>query len=75
MPWGRRSRTPTSIAPSRSWGESPLGRVVLVHLSIIAGMIAFAIFDEAWTFFAVFAGLKGLSDIAQFLPRARAVSA
>jgi hypothetical protein len=52
-----------------------LGRVVLVHLSIIAGMIAFAIFDEAWTFFAVFAGLKGLSDVAQFLPRARAVSA
>ncbi len=52
-----------------------LGRVVLVHLSIIAGMIAFAIFDEAWTFFAVFAGLKGLSDVAQFLPRGRTVSA
>jgi Family of unknown function (DUF6498) len=52
-----------------------LGRVVLVHLSLIAGMITFAIFDEAWTFFAVFAGLKGLSDVAQFLPRARAVSA
>jgi hypothetical protein len=52
-----------------------LGRVVLVHLSIIAGMIAFAIFDEAWTFFAVFAGLKGLSDVAQFLPRRRTVSA
>jgi Family of unknown function (DUF6498) len=52
-----------------------LGRVVLVHLSIIAGMISFAVFDEAWTFFAVFAGLKGLSDLAQFLPRRRAVSA
>ena len=52
-----------------------LGRVVLVHLSLLAGMIAFAIFDEPWTFFAVFAGLKGLSDVAQFLPRARTVTA
>lgn len=51
-----------------------LGRVVLVHLSIIAGMISFAIFDEPWTFFAVFAGLKGLSDVAQFVPRRRTVS-
>lgn len=51
-----------------------LGRVVLVHLSIIAGMVAFAVFEEAWTFFAVFAGLKGLSDVAQLLPRRQTVS-
>lgn len=38
-------------------------------------MMAVAIFDDAWTFFAVFAGLKGLSDISQFLPRRRTVSA
>jgi hypothetical protein len=49
-----------------------LGRVVLVHLSIIAGMIGFAIFDTEWAFFAVFAGLKALSDIGQLLPRAAA---
>lgn len=49
-----------------------LGRVVLVHVSIIAGMFAFAFFDTQWAFFACFAGLKALSDAAQFLPRAAA---
>lgn len=47
-----------------------LGRVVLVHLSIIAGMGLYAIVDTTWAFFAVFAGFKALSDAAQFLPRA-----
>jgi hypothetical protein len=46
-----------------------LGRVVLVHVSIIAGMVAYAMFEREWAFFAVFAGLKGLSDAAQFVPR------
>jgi len=46
-----------------------LGRVVLVHLSIIAGMVSYAVFDTEWAFFAVFAGFKVLSDAATFLPR------
>ena len=49
-----------------------LGRVVLVHLSIIAGMVSYAVFDTEWSFFAVFAGFKILSDAATFLPRAAA---
>jgi len=47
-----------------------LGRVVLVHLSIIAGMVSYAVFDTEWAFFAVFAGFKVLSDAATLLPRA-----
>jgi Family of unknown function (DUF6498) len=47
-----------------------LGRVVLVHLSIIAGMVGYAVFDTEWAFFAVFAGFKVLSDAATLLPRA-----
>jgi hypothetical protein len=45
-----------------------LGRVVLVHLSLLVGLITYAVFDKEWAFFACFAGLKGLSDLSQFLP-------
>ncbi|MEZ5419746.1 MAG: DUF6498-containing protein [Vicinamibacterales bacterium] len=54
-----------------------LGRVVLVHLSLPLGMLLFAAADREWAFFACFATLKGLSDLAQVLvrPWARAASA
>lgn len=46
-----------------------LGRVVLVHLSIIAGMILAAWLDRPGAFFAFFVGCKVLADLTQFLPR------
>ena len=46
-----------------------LGRVVLVHLSIIVGMFAFAWLERPGSFFAFFVGCKVLSDLSQFLPR------
>jgi Family of unknown function (DUF6498) len=46
-----------------------LGRVVLVHLSIIAGMVLAAWLDRPGAFFAFFVGCKVLSDLTQFLPR------
>ncbi len=46
-----------------------LGRVVLVHLSIIAGMILAAWLDQPGAFFAFFVGCKVLADLTQFLPR------
>ena len=46
-----------------------LGRVVLVHLSIIAGMFLAAWLDRPGAFFAFFVGCKVLADLTQFLPR------
>ncbi len=46
-----------------------LGRVVLVHLSIIAGMVLAAWLDRPGAFFAFFVACKVLSDLTQFLPR------
>ena len=46
-----------------------LGRVVLVHLSIIAGMLLAAWLERPSAFFGFFVGCKVLSDLTQFLPR------
>jgi len=45
-----------------------LGRVVLVHLTIIFGMFAVAMTGATRAFFAVFAGLKILADLTGVLP-------
>ncbi len=44
-----------------------LGRVVLVHLTIIFGMLGMAWLDGPRGFFIVFAGFKTLADLGSFL--------
>jgi len=46
-----------------------LGRVVLVHLSIIVGMFLFAWLERPGAFFGFFVGCKVLTDLSAFLPR------
>lgn len=46
-----------------------LGRVVLVHLSILAGMFLAASLDRPAAFFWFFVGCKVLSDLTRLLPR------
>lgn len=55
--------------------DSLLGRVVLVHVSLLVGVFLQAAFDRPWAFFACFATLKGLADLARFLPRSWALPA
>jgi hypothetical protein len=45
------------------------GRVVMVHLSILLGMVLYAAIDQPWWFFSVFVTLKALLDISGLLPR------
>lgn len=45
-----------------------LGRVVLVHMTILGGMLYFAWREEPGAFFGVFVWLKGLHDVAGLLP-------
>ncbi len=47
-----------------------LGRIVLVHLSIIIGMALAAWLKRPWAFFVFFAVCKVLADAASLLPRA-----
>ena len=46
-----------------------LGRVVMVHLSVLLGMFLYAAMDQPWWFFSVFVTLKALLDISGLLPR------
>lgn len=46
-----------------------LGRVFVVHLTLIAGMAAAAYFKEAHGFFAVFVVLKTLADLSTVMPQ------
>ena len=46
-----------------------LRRVVIVHLSIIFGMVAMAFWEAPRTFFAVFIALKTMSDLSWLLPQ------
>jgi hypothetical protein len=46
-----------------------MGRVVLVHLSIIAGVFVAAWLDRPEGFFGFFVGCKVLADVTQLLPR------
>jgi hypothetical protein len=46
-----------------------LGRVALVHLSIIIGMFLFAWLERPIAFFGFFVGCKLLADLSSFLPK------
>ncbi|MGH8046801.1 MAG: DUF6498-containing protein, partial [Chthoniobacterales bacterium] len=46
-----------------------LGRVIIVHLSIIFGMLAVAMTNATRAFFGVFVGFKTLNDLATVLPQ------
>ncbi len=46
-----------------------LGRVIVVHMSIIIGMVAGGIMGGARGFFAVFVTLKTLADLSTLLPQ------
>jgi hypothetical protein len=47
-----------------------MGRVVLVHLSIIIGMFLFAWLERPGAFFGFFVGCKVLADLSSLLPKA-----
>jgi uncharacterized protein DUF6498 len=49
--------------------EQTLGRVVLLHLAIIFGMLALAKFGAPRALFLVFAGLKTLADVGSAMPQ------
>lgn len=46
-----------------------MGRVVLVHLSIILGMFLFLWLERPGAFFAFFVGCKVIGDLTQLLPK------
>jgi len=46
-----------------------LGRVVMVHLSILFGMFLFMAMGQPWWFFSVFVTLKAMVDIGSLLPQ------
>lgn len=46
-----------------------LARVIIVHLSIIFGMLAVAMTDATRAFFGVFVGFKTMNDLATVLPQ------
>lgn len=47
--------------------QSAMGRVVLVHMAIVFGMMAFAWLNRPGSFFWVFGGLKTLSDVGSLV--------
>ena len=46
-----------------------LGRVAIVHMSILIGMFLFAWLDRPVAFFGFFVGCKVLADLSTFLPK------
>ncbi len=48
--------------------ERAMGRILIVHLTILLGMAAVAYFDAPAAFFGVFAGLKLLGDLGGAFP-------
>ena len=48
--------------------DMALGRMVVVHLTIIFGMFAMATLDQPRAFFAVFIGLKTLVNLGSWVP-------
>lgn len=57
------------FAEIRARTDWMLGRVVLVHLSILGGMFLFAAAGQPRWFFSIFVGLKALMDVGSLLPR------
>jgi hypothetical protein len=51
--------------------ERSLGRVAIVHLSIVLGMAALAFWEAPRTFFIVFVVLKTTSDLSWMLPQSK----
>ena len=59
----------TPFAQLKALAERGLGRVVLVHLSVIGGMALLAWWGEPRAFFGIFVVLKLLADIGGVLPQ------
>lgn len=57
------------FAEIRARTDWMLGRVVLVHLSILGGMFLFAAAGQPRWFFSIFVGLKALMDVGSLMPR------
>jgi hypothetical protein len=57
------------FAEIRSRTEWVLGRVVVVHLSILVGMFLFMAFDRPAWFFTLFLVFKAMIDIGSLLPQ------
>ena len=55
----------------RSMAEGTFSRIVIVHMTIIIGMIAAMLFHRARPLFTVFVGLKLLADISAHVPQWR----
>ena len=55
----------TSAAQVQLGVSSYLQRVTVLHLTIIIGMFALALFGQARAFFAVFAGIKMIIDVSR----------
>jgi hypothetical protein len=55
----------TSAAELQQSVSSYLQRITVLHLTIIFGMFALALFGRARAFFAVFAGLKVIVDASR----------
>ncbi len=53
----------------RKRSEGVIGRVMLIQMSIILGMVFLAERDEPMAFFSVFLGLKLMADIGAYLPQ------
>jgi hypothetical protein len=64
----------TPFARLKALVERALGRVVLVHLSVIGGMALLAWWGEPRAFFGIFVVLKLLADIGGVLPQIRPTS-
>ena len=46
-----------------------MGRVILVHVSILFGMFLFMWIGQPWWFFSIFLGLKAMLDISGLVPQ------
>lgn len=64
----------TPFAQLKGLAERALGRVVLVHLSVIGGMALLAWWGEPRSFFGIFVVLKLLADLGGVLPQIQPTS-
>ena len=59
-----------SFARLRAYAQARLGRVLILHLTIIFGMFAIALTESPFGFLYVLVGLKALADVGGALARA-----
>jgi len=57
------------FAEIRARTDWMMGRVVMVHLSILFGMFLFMWMEQPWWFFSIFIGLKAMMDIGSLVPQ------